>query len=256
VSGPAALRGGRRRVRLRAANADQANEDGDAFGDACDPCPPIADTSPAIDSDHDGVSDACDPHPNTPGDRIAMFEGFGDGVPAGWTTGGSVVGSAGGLTFTTTAGADGFSIATVPRPAASGAATTGEQVMTAMTVLRLDGSGTVSAEILEPAQLAPTLTGLGCELVQFDGSPQETGLIDLESGAEIGVTAFAYAVGDTAQLTARRDSTGDRCRVSLGGNSATNTGDDGSADAITTPVVGLRTHGADASFAWFLVVEF
>jgi hypothetical protein len=144
----------------------------------------------------------------------------------------------------------------VPRPAAIGAATTGEQVMTAMTVLRLDGSGTVSAEILEPAQLAPTLTGLGCELVQFDGSPQQTGLIDLESGAQVVVAAFTYAVGDTAQLTARRDGTGYRCKAVLAGNSATTSGDDGSADAITTPVVGLRTHGADASFAWFLVVEF
>src|SRR4051794_24147079 len=28
-------------------NADQANEDGDRFGDVCDPCPPIADDAPA-----------------------------------------------------------------------------------------------------------------------------------------------------------------------------------------------------------------
>jgi hypothetical protein len=63
------------------ANADQANEDGDTFGDACDPCPPVADSAPAVDTDGDGVADACDPNPQVPGDKIALFEGFHHGVP-------------------------------------------------------------------------------------------------------------------------------------------------------------------------------
>jgi len=58
------------------ANPDQANEDGDAFGDACDPCPPFADQVPVADADDDGVADACDPFPTTPGDKIALFDGF------------------------------------------------------------------------------------------------------------------------------------------------------------------------------------
>jgi hypothetical protein len=58
-------------------NPNQANVDGDAFGDACDPCPNAADVSGAYsmgipelgimpkpivpDADHDGIGDACDP---------------------------------------------------------------------------------------------------------------------------------------------------------------------------------------------------
>ena len=45
-------------------------------------CPPYASTTQA-DADGDGVGDACDPHPNTPGDKMILFEGFHHGVPTG-----------------------------------------------------------------------------------------------------------------------------------------------------------------------------
>jgi hypothetical protein len=73
-----------------APNPNQNNEDGDAFGDACDPCPIDIDNT---DTDTDGVGDKCDPHPNTPGDRLVLFEGFGSGVPTSWTNIGAVAGS-------------------------------------------------------------------------------------------------------------------------------------------------------------------
>lgn len=56
------------------ANPDQHDHDGDGRGDACDVCPHLYDTG--ADADGDGVGDACDPRPTTPGDRIALFEGF------------------------------------------------------------------------------------------------------------------------------------------------------------------------------------
>lgn len=58
------------------ANTDQANEDMDAFGDVCDPCPPYGSAADNADSDGDNVGDGCDPRPTQNGDRIALFVGF------------------------------------------------------------------------------------------------------------------------------------------------------------------------------------
>jgi hypothetical protein len=60
------------------ANPDQANQDGDEFGDVCDPFPNDPDnlgaclaTHSLVDSDGDGVIDAVDACPNTtPGDDV------------------------------------------------------------------------------------------------------------------------------------------------------------------------------------------
>jgi hypothetical protein len=62
-------------------NTNQGNEDGDALGDACDPCPIDANNT---DTDGDGVGDACDPHPNAGGDKLVLFEGFKTGIPSAW----------------------------------------------------------------------------------------------------------------------------------------------------------------------------
>ncbi len=55
-------------------NPDQRNWDGDPRGDACDPCPHIANND--ADGDGDGIGDACDPRPTIAGDSRALWLGF------------------------------------------------------------------------------------------------------------------------------------------------------------------------------------
>lgn len=104
------------------ANLDQANEDGDKFGDVCDLCPQISDNG--ADSDGDKIGDACDPNPGA-ADTVWLFNGFSAGLPAWsrsdhWTgAGGNVVATSGNGTndgeylvtpFTTAATPDNFSV--------------------------------------------------------------------------------------------------------------------------------------------------
>jgi len=72
-------------------SSNQHDEDGDATGDICDPCPQVANAT--ADGDSDGIGDACDPHPATAGDVLVRFEPFtGTTLPSGWTV---IAGSAG-----------------------------------------------------------------------------------------------------------------------------------------------------------------
>jgi len=67
------------------ANPGQHDEDADGAGDVCDSCPQLA--AAQADTDGDGIGNNCDPHPDTGGDVLVRFEGFGAGgeFPAGWT---------------------------------------------------------------------------------------------------------------------------------------------------------------------------
>jgi hypothetical protein len=56
------------------ANVDQHDEDVDAIGDVCDPCPHI--NGDAVDGDGDGVGDMCDPQPGIAKQKIKFFDPF------------------------------------------------------------------------------------------------------------------------------------------------------------------------------------
>jgi hypothetical protein len=55
------------------------DEDNDGLGDECDPCPIDKNNS---DPDGDGIAGSCDPRPNTAGDKLLVFNGFNEDLPA------------------------------------------------------------------------------------------------------------------------------------------------------------------------------
>lgn len=66
-------------------NSGQYDEDNDAKGDECDPCPHLSLPTADEDGDEDGVGNGCDPRPTSAGDAIAYWNGFhvaGSGLPS------------------------------------------------------------------------------------------------------------------------------------------------------------------------------
>jgi len=227
------------------ANPDQANEDGDAFGDACDPCPPIADSDPPVDTDHDGVSDACDPHPTVAGDHIVAFEGFnGTTLPAGWTANGSWKVADGKLAGAT---ADGnFANFALPAPSEH------ETLRTAFTVTRVDPTANRrSVAVIDDCNAAIS-SGIGCEVAAETSGNTFGGVVNLDStGSPLATQPASFAVGDTGSFELRRDNQMFDCKI----DEASTLDKSASYPPDNVPaILGLRLHGADATFAWVLVI--
>ena len=233
-------------------NADQGNEDGDAFGDVCDPCPIDSNNT---DGDSDGVGDACDPHPGMGGDQIVAFDGFHNGVPAGWQAIGMATAMGDDLQLTTVAGNH---TAIVP-PIAS---ITNGTVTTFMTVDSEPADNSCGG----PCDAASTVSmpydpsadqGIFCELyTPVAGNTNNRGLSlwDSQPQVERGGKQFNWKSATGYKLVLTRQGNGYSCTAAENGqNPQTVNGQSGSNPAQLKPSIAI--YGSNVHVAYMLVVK-
>jgi hypothetical protein len=226
-------------------NPDQANEDGDAWGDVCDLCPPIATTTQA-DADGDGVGDPCDPHPNTPGDKITLFEGFNDGVPtgSGWSVAGTVLPSGGSV------------IASDSGSAFSGlgwmyTAESGETITTQVTLLSTVPPNDPIIDVVDATDL-DTDVGIAGEIGTDSGSGFED-VYQLPDGPTLVTQAATVSLDVPYKLTLQRSGQKDSFMQSSSNGTGSVTCD--TSLTSPSPALGISVVAASAKFDWLMVVQ-
>lgn len=226
-----------------APNANQADEDADLRGDACDNCPPYP-NFPQLDADGDGVGDVCDPYPNTPGDRIALFEGFADGIPAGWTRSGTWIASAGAV----------FVQAAADTPSTLVAPYSGTPHQSLVTAIGIAGVDAIEAAagVVDRIPLAGD-GGILCGGGR-DGNATFLGLFDVRNHETFVTRPFPLAAGSTFGLWMFRDGDEYECEADpLVGPEVYV--DDVLSPAGTGPRVGLLAYRAQVMFPWIMVIS-
>jgi hypothetical protein len=229
------------------ANPDQANEDGDSFGDVCDPCPWLGTVADNNDGDNDGVGDGCDPRPTTPGDRIVLFEGFAANAmpplatvvgPGPWIFGGGTasISASGGMPAQLV-----WPLATYPL---------GETVYTHVTIDQLISFPAVIG-ITDQNNIAVN-QGTACE-VEAPNPTQNSVTLANVSGAIFMQNFFSQNVIGTPTIirSTRQGAQQYTCTVTLTGLPSNASGAMG-----PTPIkAGFRVRNAAAHFDWIAVVS-
>ncbi len=228
-----------------APNPNQANEDADRHGDACDNCPPFPNLD-QLDFDGDGVGDLCDPYPNLAGDRITLFEGFHDGIPAGWGRTGSWV-AVGGV-VSVQAGA--ISAALLTPPVSS---TDHQSLATAVGVASVDGP--VSAAGLIDQAAGGGSSGVACAGGRNVANDPVLGLFDGKEQSIYASAPFSFTAGSAFDLWMYRDDTYYECEGDPVVGQAVFVDDEPVSPTSRGPLLGLAVYRASASFPWLMVIS-
>jgi hypothetical protein len=224
------------------ANPDQANEDLDGAGDACDPCPPFQGTE---DVDNDGVGDACDPNPTTPGDKLVSFVGFGTALASPWTTNGMFIPTAG--EGFATANDNTSAIASMPSPTAKKVEVRAQARLVAITAAAPNLGAINLVERFTPADDR----GVACQLSALaSGDQQQLRIFDLDKKMIIDTAPHTVTAGAEIDLRLRRTDDAYSCRATSPVLELAGT----AAFAPAGARIGVRVRGATAIFHWVMVV--
>ena len=234
-----------------AANADQANEDGDPYGNVCDPCPPYTDGAQIDDGDQDGVSNGCDPHPGTPGDKITLFAGFtGSSLPAALTSigGWSVAGGKARISTPT----NGVATLTTTLPQ-----TGGEKVSAQYTVtdLELSPLPNAYAGLGVFTRRSGADDGIVCSIVATVIQQVFLRLYELPQETQRDSVTYPGMLGRTYLVEVDRDGSDYGCYAEDAEDGTPNALIDTTVAITTaTPRAGIRARSVTATVDWFMIV--
>jgi hypothetical protein len=227
-------------------NTNQADEDLDTFGDACDNCPPFLNLDQK-DTDKDGVGDECDPEPTVPGDRIALFEGFKDGIPMTWTRVGSWTATAGGTVSAVSNG-------TTPTVLLPPLATAGHQHL-ATSAIVTNVVGPASAVGIVDQGPNDGSAGVLCGGGRTALNQSVLGLFDIRPSGIFATNPFGFDQGSAYDLWVYRNNNYYECEGDPVAGQVTVVEDTLTPQGAGS-TMGLIAYRASGKFHWFMVITY
>jgi hypothetical protein len=225
----------------------QFDEDGDALGDDCDPCP-IARPSARADTDTDGVDSPCDPDPTLDGNRISLFEAFNNGLPASWRKeGGGTWDARGGEAIFTATDPTMTAILTVPVPLSS----RHMAVQASYRIDRVDGAATTNlAGVISIDRRPAGITPVSCSGTRAGG--MDSLIVDSTAGTAAKPLANLFDPGGLYRIAQLIDNATGACAMTAN----TQTGAVSAATTGEAPTeAGLTARAVDAKFQYLLIVQ-